>query len=85
MGKDKLKKQKKKKKEGEGEKEEKEEEEEEVEEKKKALCHEHIYEKPSPISGEKRERELPRRRHSKSQASRRSCHVGRIDQQACYF
>lgn len=57
---------------------------EEEDEGKRALCHEHIRE-PSPISGEKRERELPQRQHSKTQALRRSCHVGRIDQQACYF
>lgn len=39
----------------------------------------------SPISEEKQERELPQRWCSKSQALRRSCHVGWIDQQACYF
>lgn len=67
--------------EGEGEKEEEEQEEEG---KKSPVPRAYIREL-SPISGEKRERELPQSRHSKSQASRRSCHVGRIDQQACYF
>lgn len=65
-------------KEGEGEREKEEEG-------KKSPVPQAYIRELSPISEEKQERELPQRWCSKSQALRRSCHVGWIDQQACYF
>lgn len=61
------------------------EREEEEEEGKKSPVPQAYIRELSPISEEKQERELPQRWCSKSQALRRSCHVGWIDQQACYF
>lgn len=69
----------------EGEARAKEGEREKEEEGKKSPVPQAYIRELSPISEEKQERELPQRWCSKSQALRRSCHVGWIDQQACYF